>query len=69
MIHFSNKKIKIKAKDLHSSWIANGIIKRKQRLYNKFLKNRNEDNEIKYKNYKKLFEAIKKFLKITTFPN
>ena len=64
---FPIKKIQIKAKDLQSPWIANGI-KRQQRLYDKFLKNRNEDNETKY-NYKKLFEAIKKVLKITTFPN
>ena len=60
---FSTKKIKIKAKDLQSPWITNGIKKSskcKQRLYNKFLKNRSEKIETKYKNYKNLFEAIKK---------
>ena len=63
MILFSTKKIKIKAKDLQSPWITNGIKKSskcKQRLYNKFLKNRSEKIETKYKNYKNLFEAIKK---------
>ena len=69
---FPLKKIKIKAKDLRSPWITNGIkksSKRKQRLCNKFLKNRNEDNETEYKNYRKLFAAIKNVLKRTTFPN
>ena len=37
----------------------NYFCKRKQRLYNKFLKNRNEDNETEYKN-NKLFETITK---------
>ena len=35
----------VKANNLQSPWITNGIeklSKRKQRLYNKFLKNRNE---------------------------
>ena len=34
--------------------------KRKQKLYNKFLKNRTLDNQNKYKAYLKLFETIKK---------
>ena len=60
---FPLRKIKIKAKDLQSPWITNGIKKfsnSKQRLYNKLLKNRNEDNETEYENSKKLSEAIKK---------
>ena len=60
---FPLRKIKIKAKDLQSPWITNGIKKfsnSKQRLYNKLLKNRNEDNEAEYENSNKLFEAIKK---------
>ena len=60
---FPLRKIKIKAKDLQSPWITSGIKKfsnSKQRLYNKLLKNRNEDNETEYENSKKLFEAIKK---------
>ena len=34
--------------------------KRKQRLYDKFLKTRNQKSELEYKNYKNLFETIKK---------
>ena len=41
--------------------------KRKQRLYNKFLKNRNEKNVTEYKNYKNLFEAISKRSKKSHF--
>ena len=39
------KKIKRKAKDLQNPWITNGVkksSKHKQRLYDNFLKNRNE---------------------------
>ena len=65
-------KNKIKAKDLQRPWITNGIkisFKCKQHLYNKFLENRNEQNEIKYKNCKNVFEAIKNVLKTTTYSN
>ena len=75
----TKKKIKIKNKDLQSPWITNAIKKypkRKERLYNKFLKNRNKKKQTEYKNYKNLFEAIKKrskknhFSKLTlTFKN
>ena len=68
----TKKKIKIKNKDLQSPWITNAIKKypkRKERLYNKFLKNRNKKKQTEYKNYKNLFEAIKNVLKRTTFPN
>ena len=57
------KKIKIKAKDLESPWITNGTKKspkKKQGLYQKLLKTRTEKNESEYKNYKKLFESVKK---------
>ena len=76
---FPLKKIKKKAKDLQSPWITNCIkksSKRKQSLYNRFLKNKNEGNETEYKNHKKLLEAIKKcsknnhfFKLILTFKN
>ena len=61
--NFPIRKIKIKAKDLESPWITNGIkksSKKKQRLYQKFLKTRTEKNESEYKNYKKLFKSVKK---------
>ena len=53
-------------------WITNGIktsSKRKQRLYEKFLKSRNEKNEFEYKTYNKLFESIKKRSKKLHFSN
>ena len=62
-LFFPQKKIKIKIKDIESPWITSGIkksSKRKKRLYDKFLKNRNEKNEEIYTNYKTLFETIKK---------
>ena len=40
--------------------------KRKQKLYEKFLKKRNVFNETVYKAYKSLFEAIKRKSKKTT---
>ena len=61
--YFPEKKIKLKNKDLQSPWITKGIrrySKHKQRLYEKFLKNPNEKNELEYKNYKHFFEAVKK---------
>ena len=60
---FPKKKIKVKSKDIQSPWITAGIkntSKRKQRLYEKFLKCRNKRNEDEYKNYQRLFETIKK---------
>ena len=60
---FPRKKIKLKLKDIQSPWITSGIkksSKRKQRLYDKFLKTRNQKSELEYKNYKNLFETIKK---------
>ena len=34
--------------------------KKKQRLYEKFLKNRNPEKELNYKQYKTRFESLKK---------
>ena len=62
--------IRINKKGLQSPWIARGTkksLKRKQKLYVKFLKNRNSKNEIEYGNYKKLFESIKKCAKKNYF--
>ena len=48
-----------------SPWLTNGIrksLKKKQCLYQKFLKKRTEKkNESEYKNFRKLFESVKKF--------
>ena len=60
---FPKKKIKVKSKDIQSPWITARIkksSKRKQRLYENFLKYRSERNKDKYKNYKGLFETINK---------
>ena len=70
--YFPKKQVKLKNRDLQSLWITNGIkktSKRKQRLYEKFLKNRNEKNELECKTYKKLFESIKKRSKKLHFSN
>ena len=51
---FPNVEVRIKTKSLHSPWIAKGIAKsskRKQKLYEKYFKRRNNEN---------LFESIKR---------
>ena len=60
---FPNKEVKTKHKKTSNPWITNGILKsskRKQKLYEKFLKNRTTENESIYKTYKNLFETIKR---------
>ena len=67
---FPKKKIRIKSKNFASPWITKGIIKsskRKQKLYEKFLKRKSPTNENNYKNYKRLFETIKKKSKANYF--
>ena len=61
--YFPIRKIKIKPKRALSPWITNGIVKsskRKQKLYEKFLKHRTPINEANYKAYKNPFETIKR---------
>ena len=56
-------KIKIKLKPHFRPWITSGIrksSKRKQRLYEKFLKTRTAKSEAEYKTYKNMFETIKR---------
>ena len=60
---FPIKVIEIKTKNLLSPWITKGIkksSKRKQKLYEKILKKNSPNNEKEYKDYKQLFEKIKK---------
>ena len=67
---FPKKKIQIKTKNLASPWITRGLIKsskRKQKLYEKFLKRKSSRNEENYKNYKRLFESIKQKSKSNYF--
>ena len=70
--HFPLKKRKLKTKDLKSPWISAGIkksSKRKQRLYTKFLKSRNQKNETEYKNYKKFSHPSKDVQRNCIFQN
>ena len=58
--------IKLKAQEIQSPWLTSGIkksSKRKQSLFEKFLGTRSNKSEVKYKNYKTLFEAIQKYSK------
>ena len=60
---FPKSEVKVKFKSDQSPWITKGIVKlskKKQRLYENFLKNRKPKNEETYKTYKNLFETIKK---------
>ena len=57
-------------KNLASPWIAKGILKsskRKQKLYEKFLKRRTPRNELNYKNFKRIFESTKQKSKSNYF--
>jgi len=70
--HFPIKVIITKEKYLKSPWITKGIIKsskKKQKLYIKYLKSRNEANLNAYKQYKNLFEKIKKISKKNYYSN
>ena len=67
---FPKSEVKVKFKSDQSPWITKGIAKsskKKQRLYEKFLKNETPKNEETYKAYKNLFEAIKKRSKKKVF--
>ena len=60
---FPKLEIKIKQKNLISTWITKEIMKstkQKQKLYNKFLKLRTKEYKVIYKAYKNLFWAIRK---------
>ena len=58
------KYLKLNSRAINQShWITKGIAKlskKKQRLYEKSLKNRTSKYEEKYKTYKNLFETIKR---------
>ena len=61
--YFPKFKIRLNQRKNLSPWITKGMkksSKRKQKLYEKFLKKRNTFNETAYTAYKSLFEAIKR---------
>ena len=61
--NFAIREYILKDKDIKSPWISIGLkksSKTKQRLYIKFLKTKTLEDESKYKNYKSLFEKIRK---------
>ena len=67
---FKNQKSRLTKKNLITPWITTGKIKsskQKQNFYIKFLKSRTKENEVTYKAYKNLFEAIRKNLKRTYY--
>ena len=60
--YFRLTKVNLKPKRKNSPWITNGIAKsskRKQKLYEKFLKHRTQESKQIYKDYKNFFEIIK----------
>ena len=60
---FPKIKIKLKPQKYFRPWITLGIrksSKRKQKLYEKFLKARNAKSEAEYKAYKNMFEIVKR---------
>ena len=62
-VAFPKKEIEIKSKYLNTPWITKGIrksSKRKQRLYEKYLKIRSKENEKTYKTYKTYSRELKK---------
>ena len=57
---FPKTKFKIKSNNKANPWITRGIArssKHKQKLFEKFLKNRSIQNEKFYRDYRKLFET------------
>ena len=60
---FPKQKIKVKRKSFNSPWMTKGLVKsskKEQRLYEKLSKNRNPEKELNSKQYKTLFESLKK---------
>ena len=60
---FPQQKTKVKRKFFNSPQMTKGLVKsskKKQRLYEKIWKNRNPEKEPNYKQYKTLFESLKK---------
>ena len=62
-VFFLTKRIRVKFKNLMNHWVAKGIAKsskKEKRLYEKYLKKSTLENKKIYRNYKSLFDSIKK---------
>ena len=69
---FPKIKINIKTKSLLSPWMTKGLLKsskKKQNLYDKFLKNKTNRNHLNYKTYNNLFKQIKNKSKKNYYQN
>ena len=61
--NFPIKTVKLRKKDVQCPWSSKGLkksSKTKQKLYIKYLKTRTPESEARYKNYKNLFESLRK---------
>ena len=61
---FPKQKIKIERKSFNSPWMTKGLVKsskKKQRLCENFLKDRNREKELNYKQYIHFFESLKNY--------
>ena len=59
--YFPLKEVSIKTKDLQTPWMSRGLkksSKQKQKLYIKYLKEKNDETLRSYKGYKNLFEKL-----------
>ena len=68
--YFPIREYILKDKDIKYPWISKGLkksLKKKQKLYIKFLKTKTLEDEFKYKTYKSLFEKLRKKTKITYY--
>ena len=71
-IYFPKVRIKMKVKTNQNPWITKGIrksFKKKEKFYEQFLKKRTPQGEQQYRNYKNLFEIIKKKAKKIYYSN
>ena len=62
-VFFLTKRIRVKFKNLMNHWVAKGTAKsskKEKRLYEKYLKKSTLENKKIYRNYKSLFDSIKK---------
>ena len=59
---FPIKEVSVKLENVFNPWMTKRLqksSKKKQKLYDKFLKSKTNENEKKYKKYKSLFEILK----------